>query len=143
MCGHVWTDPRPLQDIAKLKDNVQLWMKDHNIRGFYLVNQSSSFEQGAKNCITMAGNVSILLRYCSIFFDIFAGLGKLSPNMLLIGFKSDWKQNLNFAAEYLNTMYCAFDQRLSVTILRVKDGFDYSGAIAEEKTEVKVRALYS
>ena len=40
-------------------------------------------------------------------------------------------------SEYLNTMYCAFDQRLSVTILRVKGGFDYSGAIAEEKSVTK------
>ena len=57
--------------------------------------------------------------------------------MLLMGFKSDWKQHLNFDSEYLNTMYCAFGQRLSVTILRVKDGFDYSGHIAEEKSITK------
>ena len=65
------------------------------------------------------------------------GLGKLSPNMLLMGFKSDWKQKLDQSSEYLNTMYCAFNQRLSVTILRVKGGFDYSGAIAEEKSVTK------
>ena len=57
--------------------------------------------------------------------------------MLLMGFKSDWKQKLDQSSEYLNTMYCAFNQRLSVTILRVKGGFDYSGAIAEEKSVTK------
>ena len=48
------TDPRPV-NLSNLRDNVQMWMKDHNIRGFYLVNQSNTFEEGAKNCITMAG----------------------------------------------------------------------------------------
>ena len=77
-------------------------MKDHNIKGFYTLNQSETFEEGAKNCLTMSG------------------LGKLSPNMLLMGFKSDWKQNMQMSFEYLNTIYCAFDQRLSLTILRVQ-----------------------
>ena len=48
------TDPRPV-NLSNLRDNVQMWMKDHNIRGFYLVNQSKTFEEGAKNCITMSG----------------------------------------------------------------------------------------
>ena len=88
-----------------------MWMKDHNIRGFYLANQSATFEEGAKNCITMAG------------------LGKLSPNLLLVGFSSKWRQNISMNIEYVNTLFCAFEQRLSVTILRVKDGFDYSSKI--------------
>ena len=94
-------------------------MKDHNIKGFYTLNQAETFEEGAKNCLTMSG------------------LGKLSPNMLLMGFKSDWKQNIQMSFEYLNTIYCAFDQRLSLTILRVQGGFDYSDMIAEEKTVTK------
>ena len=75
---------------------------------FFPLPYSNSFEEGAKNCITMAG------------------LGKLSPNLLLVGFKSDWKKNLALNNEFVNTLFCAFEQRLSVTILRVKDGFDYS-----------------
>ena len=58
-----------------------------------------------------------------------AGLGKLSPNLLLVGFKSDWKKNLGLNTEFFNTLICAFEQRLSVTILRVKDGFDYSSKL--------------
>ena len=110
ICGHVMTgDPISVRSVNNLKDNVQSWMKEHGIQGFYLVNQSKTFEDGAKNCITMAG------------------LGKISPNLLLMGFKSDWKQSLLSNTEYFNTMLCAFDQKLSVLILRVKDGFDYSG----------------
>ena len=110
ICGHVMTgDSVSVRYLNTLKDNVQNWMKDHGIQGFYLVNHSETFEAGARNCITMAG------------------LGKLSPNLLLMGFKNDWKQSIHANTEYVNTMLCAFDQKLSVLILRVKDGFDYSG----------------
>ena len=57
--------------------------------------------------------------------------------MVMVGFKSDWRQHLGFASQYLNTVYCAFEQKLSFAILRVKDGFDYSGAIAQETSVVK------
>jgi len=120
ICGHVLTgDSVSTTGLSNLKENVQMWLKDHAIRGFYLVNHSNTFEQGAKNCITMAG------------------LGKLSPNLLLVGFKSDWKKNLGLNTEFFNTLICAFEQRLSVTILRVKDGFDYSNVIAAETSVVK------
>ena len=110
ICGHVMTgDSVSIRYLNTLKDNVQNWMKDHEIQGFYLVNHSETFEAGARNCITMAG------------------LGKLSPNLLLMGFKNDWKQSIHANTEYVKTMLCAFDQKLSVLILRVKDGFDYSG----------------
>merc|ERR1712223_1527729 len=120
ICGHVLTgESVSTVGLSALKENVQMWLKDHGIRGFYLVNHSNTFEEGAKNCITMAG------------------LGKLSPNLLLVGFKSNWKQNLSMNIEFFNTLICAFEQRLSVTILRVKDGFDYSSVIAAETSVIK------
>ena len=54
ICGHIITDQRPI-NMYNMKDNVQMWMKDHEVRGFYVANQSASFEEGTKNCITMAG----------------------------------------------------------------------------------------
>ncbi len=57
-----------------------------------------------------------------------AGLGKLAPNMLIMGFKADWKDSLNKGPmsssamdtrEYMTTLICALDQKLSVAILRV------------------------
>ena len=54
ICGHVLTDTQPAI-LSTLKDNVQMWLKDHNVRGFYLVNQTQTFEEGSRNCITMAG----------------------------------------------------------------------------------------
>jgi len=118
ICGHVLNDPAPV-NLYKLREDVQFWLKDHAIKGFYTVNQSSSFEEGAKNCITMAG------------------LGKMAPNLVLLGFKANWKSQLEAMSEYINSMYCAFDQKLSFGILRVQDGFDYSSEIVEEQLLVK------
>jgi hypothetical protein len=38
-------------------------------KGFYTVTESGSLEEGAKSCLTLSG------------------LGKLAPNMILMGFK--------------------------------------------------------
>jgi len=118
ICGHVLNDPAPV-NLFKIREDVQSWLKDHAIKGFYTVNQSSSFEEGAKNCISMSG------------------LGKMAPNMVLIGFKSNWKSQLEATSEYINTMYCSFDQKLSFGILRVQGGFDFSSEIVEEQLIIK------
>merc|ERR1719186_1191878 len=48
--------------------------------------ESTNFEQGAKSCLTLAG------------------LGKLAPNMLLMGFKTDWADDLDSANEYFRVL---------------------------------------
>ena len=48
--------------------------------------ESNSFEEGGKSCLTLAG------------------LGKLSPNMLLIGFKSNWAEDLERTKQYFNVL---------------------------------------
>ena len=54
-----------------------------------------------------------------------SGLGKLSPNMVLIGFKNNWKDDLDGLAEYLEILISAFDLQLSSAIVRCKTGFKH------------------
>ena len=54
------------------------------------------------------------------------GVGKLSPNMVMAGFKRDWHDDRDGLEKYMNMLYNAFDMNFSVGILRVKNGFDYS-----------------
>ena len=61
-----------------------------------------------------------------------AGLGKLSPNMVLMGFKNNWKQDLVGLHQYMDVMYSAFDLRLSFAILRCKEGLDFSSQVGCE-----------
>ncbi len=64
-----------------------------------------------------------------------AGLGKLSPNMLLVGFQEKWSSHPEDAREYVKTLQSAFDLHLSVGIFRLQGGFDISslGGLAEAK----------
>ena len=119
ICGHSMVDAAN-KNLSTLKTNVETWLKDHQVKGFYLVSQSSNHQEGVRNLIHMAG------------------LGKLSPNVLMMGFRGDWKRDLSMTADYMQALYCAFEQRLSVTILRVRDGFDYSSQIGHEKTVTQV-----
>jgi len=118
ICGHVLQEQGPV-NLANLKDSMQQWLKDHNIKGYYAVAQSPELNAGAKSCMTIAG------------------LGKLSPNMVLMGFKQNWKQDIAGLKDYIEVMYSAFDLRLSFAILRCKDGLDFSSQIASEQQIIR------
>ena len=53
-----------------------------------------------------------------------SGLGKMKPNMLLIGFKNNWQSSLIGARDYYKVIQSAFDIRLSVGVLRIPGDHD-------------------
>ena len=55
-----------------------------------------------------------------------AGLGKLSPNMMMIGFKEMWWTSPDDADDYVRTLQAAFDLHMSVGVLRLQGGLDLS-----------------
>ena len=60
-----------------------------------------------------------------------AGIGKLVPNMVLMGFKNDWMNDLDSIEGYLNVIHHGFNMHLAVGILKLKDGCDYSDVIGK------------
>ena len=54
------------------------------------------------------------------------GVGKLSPNMMLIGFQEKWLSSPQESQDYFKILQAAFDQHLSVGIFRICDGFNVS-----------------
>ncbi len=51
------------------------------------------------------------------------GLGKLKPNILVLGFKDDWRTaQLKSVEEYIDVIHDAFDYNYSVAILRLPKG---------------------
>lgn len=48
------------------------------------------------------------------------GLGKLSPNMMLIGFQEKWSSCSEGASQYVQTLQTALDLHLAVGIFRVQ-----------------------
>ena len=114
VCSHVVTENKP-KDIFKLKEDVQGWMKKQKVAGFYNVLQNSNFEEGASACLSLSG------------------LGRLAPNMLLLGFRAEWDKSFSKTMQYINIWKKAYDHKLSVIILRVKSGLDFSSYIVDEE----------
>jgi len=62
-------------------------MSRHKKRGFYTLVEDESFERGCKSIMQVAG------------------LGKLKPNMVLMGFKENWKAcNRQELKDYFNVI---------------------------------------
>ena len=105
--GHViQEDIEHANILVKLKEDVQQWLKENRVPGFYSVTQNFSLKEGTWNLMTLTG------------------LGKLSPNMVLMGFKNNWKDDLDSLDGYLEILFSAFDLHLSSAIIRSKMGFE-------------------
>lgn len=109
-------DPKRHQ---KVVENQNGWLKHKKIKGFYLLNQSDSISSGAKNMIQLAG------------------IGKMRPNILMLGFKSNWlfvpETELS---EYYATMNTALEMQLSLVIFRLEHGCDYSTNLAPRNSQL-------
>ncbi|XP_046600388.1 bumetanide-sensitive sodium-(potassium)-chloride cotransporter isoform X1 [Neodiprion lecontei] len=85
------------------------WLHRHRIKAFYHVVESIGFETGA----------SALMQA--------AGVGRLAPNVVLMGYKRHWAScERRELQEYFNVLHNAFDNRMAVAILRIADGLDCS-----------------
>jgi solute carrier family 12 sodium/potassium/chloride transporter 2 len=100
------------------KEPVESWLRDHNIRSFYSVAEADTFSAGARSLLSLVG------------------LGKLAPNMLLIGFTQQ-KQDPAALAEYVEVLTVAFERRMAVGVLRLPHAIDCSGLVGSEETFLK------
>ena len=48
------------------------------------------------------------------------GLGNLSPNLVMLGFKEKWRQSPQETRDYVSVILHALELRLSVALLRVQ-----------------------
>uniref|UniRef100_A0A7N6FDU3 Solute carrier family 12 member 10, tandem duplicate 1 n=1 Tax=Anabas testudineus TaxID=64144 RepID=A0A7N6FDU3_ANATE len=77
------------------------------VRSFYTPIMANSLRGGTQNLLQASG------------------LGKLKPNTLILGFKSNWKDSSpDNLEDYVNTIYDAFDSKFCLCILRMMDGLD-------------------
>ena len=117
ICANIVNEDEKDQ-IISMKESIELWLKDHNIRSFYSIIPNNKLSLGVQN--------SVLL----------SGLGKLTPNMVIMGFNSN-NQNIHSIQEYFQTLVFAFENKMAVGILRLPNGNDYSSYIATEETTIE------
>lgn len=79
------------------------------MKAFYMQVDGVPFEEGARALLKASG------------------IGKLKPNILLMGFKSDWKTCPKEELDsYFEILHIAFDLHMGVGILRLQQGLDSS-----------------
>uniref|UniRef100_A0A671TWU5 Solute carrier family 12 member 3 n=1 Tax=Sparus aurata TaxID=8175 RepID=A0A671TWU5_SPAAU len=72
-----------------------------------------------------------------------AGLGRIKPNVLLMGFKKDWHTDTAEAAHsYIGILHDAFDLQYGVCMLRMREGLDVSRP-SQSHGETKVKLLFN
>uniref|UniRef100_A0A5S6QII0 Solute carrier family 12 member 2 n=1 Tax=Trichuris muris TaxID=70415 RepID=A0A5S6QII0_TRIMR len=118
ICGQVLLAPlddSTLQARQHFSQKIVWWLKKRHIRAFYYSYLANNLQEG----------VLALLQLC--------GMGKLSPNIMIMGFKNDWDTS-DYAVikEYFLLIHCGFDFNKGVGILRIPNS---AKAPAEKETK--------
>nr|ABB84251.1 Na-K-2Cl cotransporter [Dicentrarchus labrax] len=111
MCGHVRTGYRRpnFKDLATDQARYQRWLLKNESKAFYTPVFAEDMRQGTQYLLQAAG------------------LGRLKPNTLVLGFKNDWRDGDMMNVEtYISMIYDAFDFQFGAVILRLKEGLDVS-----------------
>ncbi|CAN7941967.1 unnamed protein product [Ixodes hexagonus] len=83
--------------------------EERKVKAFYSLIEEPSFSRGVLSLIQLVG------------------VGKLRPNVMLMGYKADWqtcpREELQ---EYFDAIHKAFDSHMSLGIMRLVEGLDHS-----------------
>lgn len=115
VCGDIRKPPVSYRSRNALMSKAYSCFEQRKVKAFYSVVVDNSFSKGVLSLIQLVG------------------VGKLRPNVVLMGFKADWqtcpKQELQ---EYFDAIHHSFDSHMSLCILRLAEGIDFSKYSAEE-----------
>lgn len=115
VCGNVSNHTITQKYRNYLQRRAIEWFRKHKTKGFYNHVDDECFETGCRALMQATG------------------IGKLKPNVVLMGYKADWDNcEPNELNMYFNIVHKALDMYLAVAILRVPNGLDYSAVLGEE-----------
>uniref|UniRef100_A0A8C7WBN3 Solute carrier family 12 member 2 n=1 Tax=Oncorhynchus mykiss TaxID=8022 RepID=A0A8C7WBN3_ONCMY len=104
ICGHVRT-----VKLSNDQTRYQRWLMKNETKAFYTPVFAEDIREGTQYLLQAAG------------------LGRLRPNTLVIGFKNDWKDGDMMNVEtYIQMIHDAFDYQYGAVVLRLKEGLDVS-----------------
>ncbi|KAL4617673.1 Na-K-2Cl cotransporter-like [Arapaima gigas] len=104
ICGHVRT-----VELANDQVRYQRWLLKNEMKAFYTPVFAEDLRQGTQYLLQAAG------------------LGRLKPNTLVIGFKNNWSDGeMKDVETYINLIHDAFDFQYGAVVIRLKEGLDVS-----------------
>ncbi|CAH0758269.1 unnamed protein product [Diatraea saccharalis] len=105
LCGHILQGQTSHRGREELTSRAYSWFTRRKIKAFYCLVDHATFKDGA----------SALMQA--------SGLGKLRPNILMMGFKEDWQtcDRADLDA-YVELMHKALDMHMGLALLRVEGG---------------------
>uniref|UniRef100_A0A672NA33 Solute carrier family 12 member 3-like n=1 Tax=Sinocyclocheilus grahami TaxID=75366 RepID=A0A672NA33_SINGR len=114
ICGDIHMDDEKSVSQRNSNDMIK-WLNQRKVRSFYTSFKASGLREGARHLLQASG------------------LGKLKPNILVMGFKMNWHESSSKGIEdYINTIYDAFDSNHGVCVLRMMDGLDIRDELETE-----------
>eukprot|EP00067_Danio_rerio_P008656 NP_001154850.1 solute carrier family 12, member 10.1 [Danio rerio] len=119
ICGDIiMEDEKSIMSEGNTNEMLK-WLNQRKVRSFYTAFRSSSLREGARHLLQASG------------------LGKLRPNILVMGFKMNWQEsNSQDIEDYINTIYDSFDSNHGVCVLRMMDGLDIRDELQTEVNPV-------
>lgn len=88
ICGHVVKGTSSQRERVFLQRKARDWFKRHKVKGFYTIVDGEDFETGSRALMQASG------------------VGKLKPNILLMGYKTDWQDcDTTELQAYFNTIH--------------------------------------
>nr|XP_005899980.1 PREDICTED: solute carrier family 12 member 3 [Bos mutus] len=111
ICGHVLMGPRKqrMPELRLIANGHTKWLNKRKIKAFYSDVLAEDLRSG----------VQVLMQA--------AGLGRMKPNILVIGFKKNWQSAHPATVEdYIGILHDAFDLNYGVCVMRMREGLNIS-----------------
>ncbi|KAM6943039.1 solute carrier family 12 member 1 [Xenentodon cancila] len=109
-----------IQEMNVALENNQLWLRNNKRKAFYTAVASGSIREGTESLLQVSG------------------LGRMKPNILMMGFKRDWETAGRDAVQnYVGILHDAFDFEYGTVVLRMNQGLDVSHIVEAEDEMLK------
>ncbi|CAH2296045.1 solute carrier family 12 member 2 isoform X1 [Pelobates cultripes] len=118
ICGHVHMGPRrqAMKELITDQAKYQRWLIKNKTKAFYSPVHAEDLRDGAQYLMQAAG------------------IGRMRPNTLVVGFKNNWMQcDMKEVDTYINIFHDAFDFQYGVVVIRLREGLDVSHLQGQEE----------
>ncbi|XP_025017856.1 solute carrier family 12 member 2 isoform X2 [Tetranychus urticae] len=120
--GHIKRGPISFEARKKANAAQKVWLRMRKVKAFYILTEGENLLDGCQRMIPTVG------------------LGKLRPNIVMMGYKSNWHDKVKDPKDlqdYFNVIHYCLDEHISLVICRVQEGFDFSEFFSSVSLEKK------